>query len=466
VVDTITAPARAISVVVRGTNGAPAARAPVRFETVTLDESVRRGPWGVLCAEGTAVCGTVGATSVAGLTTVVDTTDAQGRATAVVRLGTFAGTSYLRITAPEQGLADSVALDVRPGAAARINFAARDTALAIGVRSTTEAFAADRFFNPLNDVVQVGGACGSVADFDTPTRTITARAFGVCYVRALVGNVVDSARVLVLPPGRLLTWSTQPLLQLVDTDGRNPRTLFSGSSFRSDLGVFPGFSRSRAAVTLHFAPTQAGPAQLIARGDTAERGASTLGTILTNPAYPRELADGSILVVARTASTGDSYAVWRMNASGAAMLVRPLVDYAGTYGSVDISPDGSRVVYVGGVIGGANQLRILDLATGVVTNLNVPGEAPRWSPAGDQIAFIHGVRAQNVRGGLSVLRLSDALPRVVTQRELLPGFAWSPDGAYIVAGTDAGPVIIRVADGVTVPTRILSSPNAREFDWR
>lgn len=464
--DTITAqPSVPLLVVVRGTDGSPISGTPVRFETSSLNEPIRIGPWAVLCAEGTAVCGNVGATNVNGATTLAATTNAQGEARAVVRLGTFAGNTFLRVTAPAQGMMDSIALDIRTGAPARINFAARDTTVTIGATTTAAAFAADRFYNPRSDLVALAAPCVGIADLDPVAKHVTARAFGVCWVRATVGGVVDSARVVIVPAGRLLTWSTVPVLQLVNTDGTTPRRLFGGASFRSDLGAFPRFNPSRGGITLHTAAGLTGQPITIARGDTAAGTATTLGTTVADPAYARELADGTVLFVGRT--TGEeTHAVWRLGASGAPAVVRAITDYANTYAAVDISPDGSRIVYVGGVIGGPNVLRIMNLATGAITELGAVGEAPRWSPDGDRIAYLHGVSAQNVRGGLSEIRVADRASRVITERQLLPGFAWSPDGAYVVAGTDAGAVIVRVADGVVVPMRVLSSPFAREFDWR
>lgn len=467
ITDTVTAqPTENVTVIVRGTDGAPLATTAVRFETVSLNEEFRKGPWAVLCPEGTLSCGSVGATSVSGQTSLPTFTDAQGRAAARVRLGTFAGNSWIRIVVPDQQMTDSVSLDIRAGAAARVNFTARDTSVVPGARVRVQGFATDRFYNPRADAVSITSGCGSgVAEYDAATSTATARGFGVCVLRASVGTIADSARLLVLPAGRLVTWSTTSRLQLVNTDGTAPRTLFNGASFQSSLGTFPRFGPG-GSVLLHSGPTAAGMPQLIARGDTSAAAPASLATTMTEPAYARELADGSILFVGSPTAAFD-YGVYRTNAAGATpTLVQPIANFADTYGAADISPDGTRLVYVANATTGPNVLRVLNLTTGVITELGVQGESPRWSPAGDQIAYFRGESAQNVRGTVSVLRLSDGTSRQLSDRVLVPGFAWSPDGLYIIGSTDPGAVIIRVSDGVAVPTRLLSATAAREFDWR
>ena len=126
------------------------------------------------------------------------------------------------------------------------------------------------------------------------------------------------------------------------------------------------------------------------------------------------------------------------------------------------SPDGTRVAYVhktdpdqpGG------ELWLLDIATGQKRRLVDPAalvptfegeshtgvEAPRWSPAGDRIAFL-----KSTLGGGGFLLTADAGTGAVTAppEPLFAdfGYSWSPDGsriAWVGGRSDVSPVDVNV----------------------
>jgi Tol biopolymer transport system component len=66
----------------------------------------------------------------------------------------------------------------------------------------------------------------------------------------------------------------------------------------------------------------------------------------------------------------------------AGVTIGQIMAYHGA-ASPEISPDGSRVVYVS-----AGEIRQITIASGVATSL-VKGSSPRWSPDGSSIAYMH-----------------------------------------------------------------------------
>jgi Tol biopolymer transport system component len=111
------------------------------------------------------------------------------------------------------------------------------------------------------------------------------------------------------------------------------------------------------------------------------------------------------------------------------------INSAGTW-----SPDGRKFAFVA-IAEGDHQLALLDVASGDVERIPVPGvgaiSGPAWSPDGRSIAF------SGMAGGVSDLYVLDVEGGAVRQltrdryADLQP--AWSPDGRTLVFVTDRGP---------------------------
>src|SRR5256885_15789490 len=100
----------------------------------------------------------------------------------------------------------------------------------------------------------------------------------------------------------------------------------------------------------------------------------------------------------------------------------------GTYdGWPSPSPDGTRLAYAD-LTGGGSVIRTLDIATGLVTPLDVPGQRPRWAPVGDWIAYVDS-------GRVKIMHSDGSGQQTVSAggRQYEPSVDWSPDAAWIVA---------------------------------
>ena len=466
VTDTIDAqPLQALVVEVRDTDGDLLPGALVRFEAQRPADSTRASePAIFVCRLSVPSCGGSGYYASSEFT--VDTTDAQGKAKAMVRLGHVAGRASVRIAVPELGVVDTAEYTVLPGAVARV-IAPADTTLRLGVTAKAPGRVTDRYRNPRAEVPTVTSASGT-SILLASNGDITAREIGVQSLYFTYGSHADTTQVSVVPAGRLVVWrSSARSLIMVDLDGSKVRALMSGVS--SDYGAFPSFDASRQRVTLHVGTESwGGSARRVVIVDTTGTVVRDVGSSagFTTVVRAREVADGRLLVAGQVEGTNG---IWTVAASGIVSLVTTMPDFMVSYGAADISPDGARVAYVARTPSYGSELRVRDLVSGAETVIETSASSPRWSPQGDRLAYLSS------GGALTVANRDGSGRRVLGSRVYSPGLAWSPDGEYLVARSAGGYEwtaslwIVRIRDAVEVPVRFVLDGGVTDYfqpDWR
>lgn len=466
--------AQAVLAEVRDGSGKPMANVVVRFEPSppsVVERPAERTVY--LCAANAAACGP-GPAQLPSSQPIAstDTTDANGRALADLRLGTIAGTATVRVSVPALDLATTFEVTVRPGNAVRVDLAGDDTTVVVGTTLIVAPRVVDRYANARTDVPRL---TSSAPEVRVTGSTVTADDISDGWLYARLDTLVDSLRVRAVPAGRLVVWEPQGgFVYLVSMDGTATRELLRGIG--SDLGAFPRFSASGTRVAVHGGPLGSRTASVsVVRVDTMGGTRAELGPPgLTQVTQVRELADGLLYFVARPTWTADEQmplaSLWRATDDGAVTAVAEIPDYvaasdyaesaAETYGGADLSPDGSQLAYVGRSVSPevAPPLRVLDVATGVATTIAATAQSPRWSPAGDRLAYLvppdDGVD-YGVGGRLVVSAADGSDARVVGTDVLSPGLAWSPDGRYLLgrSATEHALRLIRPEDGREIVLR-------------
>jgi len=447
--DTVLAqPSQLLVAEVGGANGRPVAGAYVRIEARTPADPTRRNERGVyLCLPAAIACGMpsyIGdEAQVLGLTT-----DSLGRVSVQARLGTVAGPARVVVTVPALGLRDSATFTVRPGAATSVRFGTRDTIVAVNALASLRPSAYDRFGNARPDALALTTSDTSVAGVDA-VGVVMGRNVGRARVVARSAAGVDSALVTVVPAGRLVGWDGMSVV-VVDMDGSHLRRVASATS---TLGVYPRWSEDGALIAFQTgAPvaqvidSSGGPAHTVgAGGDWSQCPAFVAGRdvmyVIYGPAARPAAPD-----TARYISAG----VWREPARGGAARqvasLRPVVLDGGDHpdhGGVDFSPDGEHAVLLDAMDG----FVVLDLTSGAQRTLGEGGFAPRWSPDGQWIAYL------TPSADIGLVRADGTGQRIFRVGPLSRGFAWSPNGRYLLArSAEPGGVLrlTRLSDGAVL----------------
>lgn len=465
VTDTIDAPLlQALVVEVRGPDGELAQGAVVRFESQPTSNTSRpHEPAIYVCALTASTCGPdwYGTFSLV----ATDTTDATGRAKAIVRLGAVAGAAVVRVYVPEFGMVESATYTVTPGAAVRVQATAADTALNIGGTATLSGRVVDRYGNMRPEVPTIAAGTGNAITADAASSTVTGREMGTQWLFTRHASLVDSSTVRVVPSGRLLLWSpSSQTVRLVNTDGSDGNgTIISGVA--SDMGVFPRFTATGRSITLHTGTESwGGPPNRIVVIDTTGAGRRNIGPTsgFSMVISVRQLADGTVLVVGRREGDAPSteLSVWRVASDNAITSVASLPGMSQVYGGADISPNGTRVAYVVPWQYAPPDLRVVDLSTGAVILVENNATSPRWSSQGDRLAFLVpvGPYYSDLEGPAVVMNADGTGKRDLGSGNLSPGLAWSPDGKYLVGRSSESSTwgalrLLRVSDGANVLLR-------------
>lgn len=471
VTDTIDAQlSQALVVEVRGQDGALASGVTVRFEPdVTAD------PFGVYDEPSVRVC-TPYAPDCAGLGLVAtEITDAHGRAQVPIRMGIFAGRGVVRLVVPDLGLADSATFTKTPGAPAAVRAVGANPQVNIGGTATLGGRVVDRYGNARTEKTILSAGPGSAITLDPSTGTVTGREMGNQWVLMRYNALVDSGRVRVVPPGRLLVWAAgEGVVRLVNLDGSSERTIMSNLALGDD--AFPQFDPTRQRITVHVGSEHYGRPNILVVIDTTGASRRDIGPAIgfTTILATRSLADGTVLVVATRSSDllQPDFSLWRVATDNTITFVVALPGLGRLpHGGADVSHDGTRVAYISSS-SSPNDLRLLDVASGSTTVLDSDASSPRWSAQDDRIVYLSTPTSSfNGGGGPATVINTNGSGRRMLGAYFSPGMSWSPDGIYVVGrASDETLRLVRVSDGTAVDLRFLAgSVCCHDYfqpDWR
>src|SRR5687768_5977310 len=348
VTDTIsTTPTQGLVIEVLNARGDPDPGVEVRFEAPSPSRmSVSGGNQSGFAAVASAI------------------TDASGRATIRYQFTTRAGDGWIAVFVPLYNLNDTARFTILPGAAVRVAFTPKDTAVAPGASFSYQASAVDRASNPR--VEQVTFEATGTAVRVTPGGVVTTQSLGISRVRARapVGStvVVDSGTVAVVPDAQIVWSNNFGTLTLGELNGSSSRTLVVPGQVAS---WEPGGQRVVYAFGgLMFLNVNGGGDPLPTPGFNASN-------------WPEWSADGQWIYFHGDAVDGRRIARIHPDRSG----IETLSPGDGVMPTP--APDGQSVAYIanGSVV-------VLDLTTRNARTL--PGTAgsqsPRWSPNGHWIA--------------------------------------------------------------------------------
>jgi WD40-like Beta Propeller Repeat len=376
---------------------------------------------------------------------VADTTDGRGRASARVKLGSVAGPAEIVVVVPDLGSADTARFTVKAGAAASVQALPKDTALYRGHSVVLRGAVVDRFGNPRTDPVSY--ALAVPAGVSLNGATVTAQSEGRSAVLVQAMGLADTAYVSVVPEGVLAASSPEGVV-MFNTDGTGYKRLVT-MAFAWTTDWSP--SGTEVAFDLQYG----GAVRIVGLDGKVRTASNTPGTGME--LYPEFSPDGGTIYFSR-----EAWRLRRVKRDGTNDELVPTTNPASDV-APSLSPDGTRLVYVVAGGGGNDVLRVLTLATGGVSTIDVRGHSPSWSPRGDLIAYV------DPQGyTLKVMNPDGTGVRQVSQASQAYGFGidWSPDGKWIVAKNASKNLIdlIDPATGTTLSlgfTRGMGGPSWR-----
>jgi len=298
-----------------------------------------------------------------------------------------------------------------------------DTTLYVGETFTPRATTSDRYGNAVETDVAVT-LSQPTGGIGVANGSVTATTIGRGSVTATVGGMHRSIFVSVVPRGTLAV-HTPAGVAIVALDGSQLNVL------NSDNSGMAGWSPNGDQLAYDLAPTYGYGAPVRVSDMTGRaRAVSRLFDSATVQLAPSYSPTEDWVYFSALTGTPESFRLYRAHRDGTGTQLvpnaRPEDDF---YQSV--SPDGRKLVYVRRTGGMMDYLRVLDVRTGGVTRIDVPGHSPAWAPAGNKIAYV------DMRAGW-VIKLMQ--PNGRDQRQLSArgmryerGLAWSPDGQWLVA---------------------------------
>jgi len=385
--------------------GRPRPGLVVRFESLPPADTARR-------LESTVLTSNLAQDSFTKLTS--DTTNAQGRASVIVQLGTVAGDAALRVSAPELGVSDTVHFSVRPGTAAKILMTVPDTLLKFGASYSIGAATADRYGNRRSDAVTFDSR-STLATVDQAGKVQAGEKTGRGFIVLTAGSAVDSARFTVIPLMSLtFVEEERTCCSYWLADGPS-----DGTSMRKRLLItqraYPSPSPTSEAIA--FQRVADLYERIFVIDPTNAQRDLLQGSIIEDARFARYSSDGTYIYFG--ARDGSRYAVWRVHPDGTGLELLVTTNFV--LAAPGISPDGKQIAYSDGA------LKVRDLATGSSVTIGASGAFPVFSPDGTRVAYLNG-------SGIVVVNSDGTSARSLTGAFVQEdaGLAWLPDGEWLI----------------------------------
>jgi WD40 repeat protein len=390
---------------------------------------------------------------------VRDTTDRNGRASVVVRLGPAAAAGLVIARAPGSGGADTARLTTLPGAPVAIAVSPRDRPIAVGASYQLGAKLIDRLGNAVPGTPTF--ATDSSAIQLSAGGLVTGSAVGRARVAIHIAALSDSAFASVVPPGTLALRDFSGFVGdstgygQMDIDGSHYRLLANTDVMPSSYAPSNALQPAWIPGTSQFIHlrTVDGVSRLFVGDSTgaARRLIPNPGSI-TGEIDPDVSPDGAWVYFVGYSAAGDR--LWRVATSGG--TPESLATSAVGMRAPSVSPDGDSLVYAASMPGdGTYHVYVHDLTTGA-DHLVSANEAAgtRWSPTNEWILYAVSGAAAGYSGHLRLVRPDGTGDHELSAGAYFPGGAWSPDGRFVLvirADGNFPPELIDVATGVRLP---------------
>lgn len=437
---------------VNGSDGRPLANAEVGFFSTAISEGSDQPTVLVSPTRGTG-----------GGLYALERTDSEGRAAVRVRMFRYAMQGGVVVAVAD--LDDFVVADytIQPGAPRTLSSAPADTAVVVGGSFALTASARDRHgnarpaqgvtFRVLSGPVTLAGS------------TVSGTAVGRASVVAEVAGASDTSWVSVVPDATIAAYTAVSLsnqkasLYTLRLDGSNlVRRVTTGAFEGYNATMGSAWSADGARLYYHDSNTDHTRSLYV-----LDLASGVTGRLLPaadrmlEEAWPR-FAGGWVYFEGgtfgdRALGTANEPLVYRVRPDGTGKEQVTPWEGIGTARHGVPSPDGSLVAFIGSY---ANPmpLHVLDVATGETRSLGVVALSPRWRPDGSEIFYVASGDVVYGSGQIRAIRPDGTGDRAVTQPGTRFGahFDLSPDGEYLIAGTDQLVLtLVQLDTGLEIP---------------